>query len=215
MKIFITGATHGIGEAVVYYLAKEGFELFLTYNVAGDKAEKVKKKAYDLGAKAVRFSQLDLRDNDSIKTLGKNIEDLDVLINNAGVISWKNLLDQSFEEIEDQLRVTLEGLIKLTRILLPKIKKKIINIASGAGKTGYAGLTTYCASKFGVRGFTQALRDEFAGKIDVISINPGMTKTRMTNFRGDPVEKVAGIIYKTIVGEIGPDSQGDVDVWLY
>lgn len=213
MKVLITGATHGIGEHTAYHFAKDKAELFLTYNVAKDRVEEVKNKCLSLGAKRVKFFQLDLRSNDSIKALGESLSEIDILINNAGVISWKNLEDQSFEEIENQLRANLEGLIKLTKVLLPKMKKRIVNIASGAGKTGYAGLSVYCASKFGVRGFSQSLRQELAGKIDVVVVNPGMTKTRMTNFQGDPVEKVAEVVFKAAKGEIRPDEFGDVDVW--
>lgn len=215
MKILITGATHGIGKATAYRFAKEGAELFLTYNVAEDRVKEVEKKCKELGAKSVNFHQLDLRDNKSILALGEKVSEIDILINNAGVIFWKNLEAQSFEEIESQIKVNLEGLIKLTKVLLPKVKKRIVNIASGAGKTGYAGLSVYCATKFGVRGFSQSLRSELAGKIDVVVVNPGMTKTRMTNFQGDPVEKVAEVIFKAAVGEIRPDEFGDVDVWEY
>jgi len=215
MKVFITGATHGIGEATAYHFAKDKAELFLTYNVAKDKAKEVEDKCLTFGAKGVKFFHLDLRNNDSIKALEENVPELDVLINNAGVIAWKNLQDQSFEEIENQLRVNLEGLVKLTRVLLPKVRTRIVNIASGAGKTGYAGLSVYCGSKFGVRGFTQALRAELSGRVDVVCVNPGMTKTRMTNFQGDPVEKVAKVVFKAAKGEIKPDAFGDIDVWNY
>ena len=215
MKLLITGATHGIGEATAYRFAKDKAELFLTYNVAKERAGAVKEECLSLGAGGVKFFQLDLRNNESIKALEDSISELDILINNAGVIAWKNLQEQTFKEIEDQLRVNLESLIKLTRVLLPKVRTRIVNIASGAGKTGYAGLSVYCGSKFGVRGFTQALRAELSGRIDVVCVNPGMTKTRMTNFQGDPVEKVAEVIYKAALGKIKPDAFGDVDVWDY
>lgn len=215
MKILITGATHGIGEATAYRFAKEGAELFLTYNVAKERVKGVERKCREMGAKDVNFYHLDLRNNKSILNLGEKIKEVDILINNAGVISWKNLENQSFEEIENQIKVNLEGLIKLTKVFLPKVKKRIVNIASGAGKTGYAGLSVYCATKFGVRGFSQSLKSELAGKIDVVVVNPGMTKTRMTNFQGDPVEKVAEVIFKVAIGEMKPDEFGDVDVWEY
>jgi len=213
MKILITGASHGIGEATAYCFAKDKAELFLTYNIAKDKKEEVEDKCLRLGAESVEFFHLDLRENNSINRLADNISKIDILINNAGVIAWKNLQDQSFEEIENQLRVNLEGLIKLTRILLPKVKTRIVNIASGAGKTGYAGLSIYCASKFGVRGFTQALRAELSGRLDVVCVNPGMTKTRMTNFQGDPVEKAAEVVFKAAKGEKKADIYGDVDIF--
>ena len=59
----------------------------------------------------------------------------------------------------------------------------IINVSSGAGKQGFSGLAPYCATKFGVRGFTQALAAELPSRIRVYSLNPGMTSTRVTGCR--------------------------------
>lgn len=180
-------------------------------------AEKTEKKCNELGFRDVLFVKIDVRDSDSIlkgvKQIIKKFGKIDVLINNAGVITWEGLLEQSDEEIEDQIRTNLEGLIKVTKYCLPYIADKIINISSGAGKTGYATLTTYCASKFGVRGFTQALADELKVRIKVYSVNPGSTATRMTNFKGVAVERVAKIILNTALGIYKAPNGGDVDVW--
>ena len=91
----------------------------------------------------------------------------------------------------------------------------IINISSGAGKQGYSDLTTYCATKFGVRGFTQALAQELPENIKVYSVNPGMTSTQMTNFQGINPRKVADLIVRTIEGRLNIMSGGDVDVWEF
>ncbi len=147
-----------------------------------------------------------------MKTIVKKFSKINVLINNAGVVFWKELLEQEDEEIENQIRTNLEGLIKVTKYCLPYVKEMIINISSGAGKTGHATLTTYCATKFGVRGFTQALARELK-EIKVYSVNPGRTKTRMTDFSGDSPEKVAEIIFNTALGNYKIPSGGDVDVW--
>lgn len=215
MKVLITGASHGIGKYTAFEFAKNKASLYLTYHIAEKEAQQVKERCYSLGAKEVNFYRLDLGKHDSILMLAEKIEEIDVLINNAGVLSWKPLKEQTLEEIENQVRVNLEGLIKLTKVLLPKIRDKIINISSGAGKTGFEGLSVYCATKFGVRGFTQALREELAPEIEVISVNPGMTKTRMTDYQGVEPERVARVIYLTAIGKIKPDSQGDVDVWKF
>jgi 3-oxoacyl-[acyl-carrier protein] reductase len=88
----------------------------------------------------------------------------------------------------------------------------IINISSGAGQTGFADLAPYCATKFGVRGFTQSLAQELTG-IKVISVNPDMTKTRMTNFEGRPPAQVARVILNTAKKKYRVPSGGDVNVW--
>ena len=142
----------------------------------------------------------------------KKFSRIDILINNAGVIFWKSLSEQSFEEIEAQLRINLEGLIKMTKACLPYLKSCIINIGSGAGKSAHAILSAYCATKFGVRGFTQAIALEHPD-LKVYCVNPGMTATQMTNFRGRMPEEVAEVIINTAKGEYQVPSGGDVDVW--
>ena len=157
-------------------------------------------------------------DNKSIKDcVKKTIEKfnhIDILINNAGIVVWKNLKEQSFEDIENEVKTNLEGMIKMTKECLPYIKETIINISSGAGKSAFAGLSTYCATKFGVRGFTQAVSQELRG-INVYSVNPGSTYTRMTNFAGTKPEKVADVILRTAKGEIKADLSRDIDVWEF
>ena len=73
-------------------------------------------------------------------------------------------------------------------------------------------LTTYCATKYGVRGFTQSLALE-EPNLRIYSVNPGMTATRMTNYQGVPPEKVAKVILNTAKGIYNVPSGGDVDVW--
>ena len=107
----------------------------------------------------------------------------------------------------------------MVKSVLPFMKAQneglIINISSGAGKNGYSGLTTYCGTKFAVRGFTQAMRNELPREIKIISVNPGLTATQMTNFQGLNPRKVAEVILETATGKIEADSLGDVDVWKF
>ena len=91
----------------------------------------------------------------------------------------------------------------------------IINIASAAGKNAYAGLTTYCATKFAVRGFTQALSKELPSGIKIYSVNPGLTATKMTNYQGVNPRKVAEVILKAAEEKFNVENGGDVDVWKY
>jgi len=119
----------------------------------------------------------------------------------------------------DLVETNLLGVMNLTLEVLPHLKKQdegvIINVASVAGKEPYGELTPYCATKFGLRGFTQALAIELPEKIKIYSVNPGMTKTRMTGFRGDPVDKVAQIIVNAAQGKIKKKPGSDIDVSEY
>lgn len=214
--VLITGSNIGIGRETAFKFATEGCKVIITYYKDKTEALDASKKCLELGASDVLITQLNVMDDNSIKDCVKNViekfKSVDILINNAGIVVWKALENQSYEDVENQIKTNLEGMIKMTKECLPYVKDTIINISSGAGKEGYGTLTVYCATKFGVRGFTQALAHELP-KIKVYSVNPSSTATRMTNFRGDPPEKVAEIILKTAKGEIKANSSRDIDVW--
>ncbi|HLC65649.1 MAG TPA: SDR family oxidoreductase [Candidatus Nanoarchaeia archaeon] len=214
--VVITGSSLGIGRETAFKFAREGCRLAITYYKDKEEGVKTSKECLALGASDCILLQLNVKDDKSIKNAVKKIADkfgkIDILVNNAGVVAWKRLEKQSDEEIDSQIDTNLRGLIKTTKYCLPYVKETIINIASGAGLNGFATLTTYCATKFGVRGFTQALAEELQG-IKVFSVNPGMTATRMTNFKGVAPEKVAEVVLNTAKGIYKVKSGGDVNVW--
>ncbi len=214
--VLITGSSVGIGRATAYEFARGGGRLIITYYRDREEGEKTLQRCRELGMEEGVLLYLNLMDNESILSFSREVikrfKGIDILINNAGVLAWKSLREQSFEEIEAQVRTNLEGLIKLTKVLLPHVREMVINIGSGAGKMGFPELTTYCATKFGVRGFTQALAQEERG-LKIVCVNPGMTATRMTGYRGEAPERVARIIYGVASGYIRAPSGSDVDVW--
>ncbi len=216
--VLITGSSEGIGRETAYLFAKEKTKIIITYCNHKKEAQAVEKKCKELGAADILILQLDVMDNKSIQETVKKVVQkfgkIDILINNAGTLELKYLKDQTFSEIERQIRTNLEGLIKMTRECLPYIKETIINIASGAGKTAYDELSTYCATKYGVRGFTQSIAIEHP-KLKIYSVNPGMTATRMTNFKGKPPQKVAEVILNTAKHKYKVKPDRDVDVWDY
>ncbi|MEM4721088.1 MAG: SDR family oxidoreductase [Candidatus Methanomethylicaceae archaeon] len=216
--VLITGSSNGIGREAAFRFASEQAKVVITYcnDEAGGRL--TEKRCTELGASATLLVRLDVRDNQSIAEtvdlVVKKFGKIDVLINNAGVAVWKDLEMQTLSDIEDQLRINLEGLIKMTWACLPYVQDMIINIASGAGQRGFAELAPYCATKFGVRGFTQALAQEIA-KPKVFAVNPDMTKTRMTGFQGRPPEQVAEVIMNTAKGKYRKPSGSDINVWDY
>lgn len=214
--IFITGASSGIGRETAYKFAKEEARLALTYFNNKEETDKVVKKCLESGAADVLMLKLDIRDNENIREVVKQIiaqfGKIDVLINNAGVIEWGPLGKETFEGIENQIRVNLEGLIKMTKECLPYIEDSIINIASGAGIRAHPTLATYCATKFGVRGFTQTLALEYP-HLRIFAVNPDTTSTAMTDYKGRPPEDVAEVILNTAKGKYKVPNGGDVKVW--
>lgn len=215
--VLITGASRGIGRESAFCFAREGFDLIITYNFGEDEIEETQAKCKEFGDGEVFVVKLDISKSEDRRNCLEKVKDkfgkVDVLINNAGVVVWKYLVEQSEEEVVSQIRTNLEGPIDFTRIFLPIISDDgvIINVSSLAGKTGYDELTTYCASKFGLRGFSQALAQEMKG-IKVYSINPGATKTRMTDFVGDEPFEVGKIIFETAIGKHGTGNGDDIDV---
>jgi 3-oxoacyl-[acyl-carrier protein] reductase len=213
--VLITGSSSGIGRETAYKFSAEKARVVVTFCNDELNGEKTYEKCRELGAADPLLVELDIQDSTSIShAMVKVIETygrIDILINNAGVIKWKHLKDQSFADIEHQIRTNLEGLIKMTKFCLPHVKEMIINIASGAGQTGFAELTAYCATKFGVRGFTQALAEEVTN-IKVYAVNPDMTATRMTDFQGRPPEQVARVILNTAKGMYNVPSGSDINV---
>jgi NAD(P)-dependent dehydrogenase (short-subunit alcohol dehydrogenase family) len=212
--VLITGSSIGIGRETAYLCSKEGARLVITYYRDQQEAEQTVQKCRELGAADILLIKLDVTDQASIENAVKEViakfGGIDILINNAGVICWKILQEQTYSEIEKQINVNLTGLIKMTKVALPHIKDLIINISSGSGRRGYPQLTTYCATKFAVRGFTKALAEET--DVKVISVNPPLTSTRMSGYKGTPVDYVAGIIKDTTINYDSIESGSDVDI---
>ena len=214
--VFITGASLGIGTETAYLFAAQGCKLAITYFRDKEKGEATAEKCRKLGAPDVLLLHIDVMNNESIVDAVRQVvgryKEISILVNNAGIIVWKQLKDQTFEEIESQIRTNLEGLVKMTKECLPYVKETIVNLGSAAGKAGYGDLTPYCGSKFGVRGFSEAIAQELP-KVMVYTVNPTVTATRMNDFQGMPPEEVARIIVNTAAGEYKGESGSDIDVW--
>ncbi|MSR89391.1 SDR family oxidoreductase, partial [Patescibacteria group bacterium] len=94
----------------------------------------------------------------------------------------------------------------------PHIKDTIINITAGSASHPVVDLSVYCASKYGVRGFTEVLAIE-TPSLNVYSVSPTMTSTEMTDFHGMPAERVADVVVQTAKDGYGKPSGADIKVW--
>jgi NAD(P)-dependent dehydrogenase (short-subunit alcohol dehydrogenase family) len=212
--VLITGSSTGIGREAAYRFAGEKAELIITYCRGEEEGRITARKCGDLGSPRVHLKHLDITDEGSIDELAGytagQCGGIDILINNAGVATWKQLQDQSCEDIDRQISVNLTGLIKMTRAVLPQLRDMIINISSGSGKKGFPELTTYCATKFGVRGFTKALATET--DIKTVSVNPPLTATRMTGYEGMPAAGVAEVVLDAAKRRDSIETGSDIDI---
>ncbi len=217
--VLITGSSQGIGKATAQAFAQQGGKVIVTYNANKKEGEATLQACKK--HRAAELFHLNVLDDSSIHALVKEITKrygkLDILINNAGVLAgWNSFTQQTFADLERQVSVNLTGLMKVTHAFLPLLQHQkealIINIASMAGKEVYDQIVPYCATKFGVRGFTQALALELPKHINIYCINPGMTATQMTKYEGVDPDKVAAVIVKTAQETLGKKSGDDVDV---
>jgi len=175
--ILVTGASSGIGRAVSRRLLQQG------HKVIGS-SRKISR--FEVSHPAFFPLELDLAQLKDVELVGKRLQkdfpELDAVIFAAGYGLFGGLEQCSFAQIERLLTVNFTAQAFLTRALLPQLKKKhhcnLIYIGSEAALKGSRNGSIYCASKFALRGFTQALRDE-CGKtgVRISLVNPGMVNT--------------------------------------
>ena len=181
----VTGGARGIGEGIVRRFVAEGANVVISDVLEAEGAA----LAAELGAQ-VAFVRHDVTSSDQWQAAIQEAETrfgrLDCLVNNAGVIIFKRLDDLSEAEIRRVIDINLIGTILGSQMAIAALERagggSIINMSSADGISGANSLTAYCASKFGVRGFTKALALELGPRgIRVNSIHPGGILTPMAN----------------------------------
>jgi 3-oxoacyl-[acyl-carrier protein] reductase len=185
----VTGATRGIGRAIVLELAKEGANAVFTYLKSDDLANSLKKEIENLGVKAYPF-KIDVRDFDKVDEWKERIKEqfnrIDILINNAGIIKDGALAMMERDSWREVIDTNLNGLFNMTKAFIVTFMKQksgnIINITSLTGIIGMPRQTNYAASKGGIIAFTKSLAKEVAPfNIRVNAVAPGFIETDMTS----------------------------------
>jgi 3-oxoacyl-[acyl-carrier protein] reductase len=184
----VTGAATGIGRATALALAQAGAAVAVNHLGQGAAADALVRELEALGGRAAAF-EADVTQAPAIARMLASIEaalgPVDVLVNNAGIILEKPLVQTSEDEWDRLLAVDLKSVFLLSRAVLPGMQARqqgvIVNIASDLGILGRANFTAYCAAKAGVIGLTRAMAREFAPHIRVNAVAPGAVNTAMVS----------------------------------
>ncbi len=206
----VTGATSGIGEACARRLHAAGYRVIITgRNVARLNAlkEELGNDAYPL--------VFDVRDREiaeaSVATLPADWQDIDVLVNNAGLaLGLDREYEGDYRDWDTMIDTNIKGLLYMTRAVVPGMvargKGHVVNIGSVAGDAAYANGNVYCGTKAAVKAITDGLRIDLAETpVRVTLLKPGLVETRFSEVRFHGDKERAANVYKGIAPLTGED----------
>jgi NAD(P)-dependent dehydrogenase (short-subunit alcohol dehydrogenase family) len=181
---FVSGAASGIGRATAVRLAQHGCPVAIA-----DQDETGLEETASLISGPVLARKLDVRDRQAQMAFAAEVAEwaptpLGMVFNNAGVASLGTVADATIEDDEWVVSINLGGVVNGTRAFLPILQRQnsgvIVNTSSVFGLVGVPAQSAYCSSKFAVRGFTDALRQELRGSgVSAVTVHPGGIKTNI------------------------------------
>ena len=180
--VLITGASRGIGLAIAQAFDREGARLILVARNRGPLAQ-----AAERLSGTVMSAPADVTNPGEVKqllaTVKKKIRRLDILINNAGIFTFKPFAKTTLEDWKRNIETNLTSIFLTTQAALPLLKRsqgEVVNILSISSRIAFPNCSAYTAAKFGALGLTGVLRAELRAEgIRVTAVLPGMTETRM------------------------------------
>jgi short-subunit dehydrogenase len=195
LRVLVTGASQGIGRAIAESAAKRGMRVLASarkLDLLNQLADEAHRNGHTLEIVQADVATPEGREA-MVRAAKQKFGGLDVLVNNAGIGATGHFADSSPETLRAIIETNFFGTVETTRAFLPLLREgktpAVVNVSSILGRRAIPGRSLYCASKFAVEGWTQAVRAEFARfDIDVITINPGLTQT---NFSQNMLEKNA------------------------
>lgn len=188
-RVFVTGGARGIGFAIADQFAAEGAEIILT-DLKQEDLDEAKDKLARVGARCHTYV-LDVTDHAAIKEVHERVRgevgSVDVLVNNAGIVSGGPFLEVPLEKHLKTYEVNLLALVAVTHAFLPDLidgpEGHLINIASASGLIALPNGSTYASSKWGVIGFSESIRIEMqrqgARHVGVTTVSPSYVSTGM------------------------------------
>lgn len=187
----ITGASSGIGEATARALSAQGYRIALLAR----RADRLDALAAELSNGSIAVTA-DVTDEDSLRRAARRVRDelwrLDLLVNNAGLMLLGPFAPDRVGEVRRMVEVNLLGAMNTTAAFLEQLRDgggDLVNISSVAGRTARAGNAGYAATKWGMNGWSEALRQELQPDVRVIVIEPGAVATELTDHITDPTAK--------------------------
>ena len=217
--VFVSGANRGIGKALVEELLKNGVKKIY----AGARNTSSLPQFND---DRVTPIELDITKQEQVQSAAKQAQDVDLLINNAGVASFSSILDGPLENVQNDMNTNYYGTLNMIRSFVPGLEKVqnpvIVNIVTIGAFVNFPILGGYCASKAALFSMSQAIRMELAPRaISVHTVNPGPIDTDMAKDfdtdKSSPEVTAQNIIadLKADIGDIFPDpgSQAMFGVW--
>lgn len=218
LKVWITGASSGIGEACACRYAEQGARLVLTSSSA-ERLEIVAAKCRELGASAVALLPYDLSATDGIDTLVENawteFNGIDIVMLNAGISQRTNVEDTSMDMVRKIMEINYFAPVAISKALLPKMVSagggKIAVTTSIAGKFGFPLRCGYSSSKFALYGFFETLQAEYynAG-IKVTIVCPGRVNTNISRYALDKGGKPHGVMDPGQAGGMSPEKAAQI-----
>ncbi|SDJ40299.1 NADP-dependent 3-hydroxy acid dehydrogenase YdfG [Frankineae bacterium MT45] len=177
----VTGASSGNGAATARAVATDGYRVALLAR----RADRINVLADELGNGSLAL-EADVTDRDSLLAAAARVRDelggTDVLVNNAGVMLLGPFDSDQREDYRQMIEVNLLGAITATEVFLDQLKDgggDVINISSVAGRTARAGNGVYAATKWGMNGWSEALRQELLPDVRVTLVEPGVVATEL------------------------------------
>ena len=203
-KVLITGATGGIGHSIVHKFYNLGSKIVAT-GTNEIKLDNLKKKFPNISVEKFKLDEHD-KIEEFIEKVDKNLEGLEILVNNAGITQDNLSIRLTEENWKKVLDINLTSTFLMSKFSIKKMLKrklgKIINITSIVGHTGNLGQANYSASKAGIVAFSKSLAIEYAKKnININCVSPGFIKTEMTDTINEEFKKI--LIGKIPSGNLG------------